>query len=127
VSCDVDPNVREIARRNPWSAEYFESPVIQLIDEDAFAFIREQPDGQFDRIVHDPPRFSRAGDLYGEAFYREAARVLGRRGRMFHYTGDPFSKSRGGSFVQGVMRRMQAAGFEVRRADRLQGVVGSKR
>jgi hypothetical protein len=61
--------------------------------------------------------------LYGAAFYREAARVLVRRGRMFHYTGEPFSRSRGGSFVQGVMRRLRAAGFEVRRVDRLQGVV----
>jgi len=126
VSLDVDPNVREIARQNPWSAEYFSSHVIELVDADAAEFVAAQPDGSFDCVVHDPPRFSRAGHLYGEEFYRGLARVLRPRGRLFHYTGDPFSKSRGKSFVRGVIRRLQSAGFESKRADRLQGVVARK-
>lgn len=123
VSLDVDPNVREIARQNPWSAEYFSSPVIELVDADAAEFVAAQPDGTFDCVVHDPPRFSRAGHLYGEEFYHGLARVLRPRGRLFHYTGDPFSKSRGKSFVQGVLRRLQSAGFEPKRSGHLQGIV----
>lgn len=126
VSLDVDPNVREIAHMNPWSAEYFSSPVIELVDADAAEFVAAQPDGSFDCVVHDPPRFSRAGHLYGEEFYRGLARVLRPRGRLFHYTGDPFSKSRGKSFVQGVIRRLQSAGFEPKRAGHLQGVVARR-
>ena len=123
VSLDVDANVREIARRNPWSAEYFASPAIELVDADAADFVADQPDDTFSSIIHDPPRFSRAGHLYGAEFYGQLARVLRPRGRLFHYTGDPFSKSRGKSFVQGVMRRLGDAGFEPKRADHLQGVL----
>ena len=127
VSLDVDVNVREIARRDPWSAEYFASPVIELVHADAADFAAQQPDDTFDCIIHDPPRFSRAGNLYGAEFYGQLARVLRPRGRLFHYTGDPFSKSRGKSFVQGVVRRLGDAGFEPRRADHLQGVLAQLR
>ena len=127
VSLDVDANVREIARRNPWSAEYFANPVIELVDAAAADFIAQQPDDGFNSIIHDPPRFSRAGHLYGAEFYGQLARVLSSRGRLFHYTGDPFSKSRGKSFVQGVMRRLGDAGFEPKRADHLQGVLARLR
>ena len=127
VSLDVDANVRSIARQNPWSAEYFSSPVIKLVETDAAEFAESQPDGTFDSVVHDPPRFSRAGHLYGAEFYRQLARILSRRGRLFHYTGDPFSKNRGKSFVLGVVRRLKDAGFEVTRADHLQGVVARLR
>ena len=127
VSLDIDANVREIAGRNPWSAEYFASPVIELVDSDAADFIAQQPDGTFNSIIHDPPRFSRAGHLYGAEFYGQLARVLSSRGRLFHYTGDPFSKSRGKSFVQGVMRRLGDAGLEPKRADHLQGVLARLR
>jgi len=127
VSLDIDPNVLEVARRNPWSAEYFSSDAITLVDADAAEFVAEQPDGRFDCVIHDPPRFSRAGHLYGAAFYAGLARVLRPRGRLFHYTGDPYSKSRGKSFVQGVIRRLGDAGFEPKRADHLQGVLARVR
>lgn len=123
VSVEVDPNVRSIARQNPWSSEYFSSPVIALVDGDASEFVASQPDASVDRIIHDPPRFSRAGELYGSAFYAELARVLRPHGQMFHYTGAPYSRGRGRAFVPGVIKRLRDAGFSVRRIDRLQGVV----
>ena len=126
ISVDVDPNVRAIARQNPWSAEYFASPVIRLVDASSAEFIRTQADGSFDCVMHDPPRFSRAGELYGAEFYGQLARVLVRGGRLFHYTGEPYSKSRGGSFVQGVMQRLRDAGFTVQARPELQGVVGRR-
>jgi len=126
VSVEVDANVRAIARKNPWSAEYFGNPVIELADGDAAGFVSAQPDAAFDRVIHDPPRFSRAGELYGAGFYAELARVLRRGGRMFHYTGEPYSRGRGRAFVPGVMKRLRAAGFEVKRAEQLQGVVARR-
>jgi len=123
VSLDIDANVREIARRSPWSADYFASVVIHIIDADAEEFVAEQADASFDCVIHDPPRFSRAGELYGAEFYRGLARVLRPRGRLFHYTGEPYARSRGRSFVAGVLRRLQDAGFEPKAVERLQGVV----
>ncbi len=127
VSVEVDPNVRAIARQNPWSVEYFTNPVITLVLADAAAFVASQADGVFDCVIHDPPRFSRAGALYGSAFYMELARVLRPGGTLFHYTGEPYSRGRGRAFVLGVARRLTGAGFDVRRADALQGLIGRLR
>jgi predicted methyltransferase len=78
-------------------------------------------------IIHDPPMFSLAGDLYSLGFYRQAFRVLKNNGRMFHYAGDPQSKS-GARVTAGVMRRLQEAGFRrVVRAPRAFGVVAYKK
>ncbi len=124
TSLEVDPLVREIARQNPWSAEYFSNPKIERVLADAAEFVGEQRDGSYDRIIHDPPRFSRAGELYGGSFYAELARVLTGGGRVFHYTGEPYGQHR--SFVDGVVRRLREAGFHVRRMPRLQGLVAKR-
>jgi hypothetical protein len=67
-------------------------------------------DGSFSRIIHDPPWFSLAGELYSGEFYRHLNRVLGRKGRLFHYIGDLSSRS-GRNVVKGVTRRLQESGF----------------
>lgn len=43
--------------------------------------------------MHNPPRFSIAGELYGLDFYRALYRVLRRDGKLFHYTGEPWRHS----------------------------------
>ena len=127
VSVEVDSNVLAIARQNPWSAEYFTNPVISVVNADVCEFIASQPDEGFDRAIHDPPRFSRAGELYGSEFYGQLARVLRPRGQLFHYTGEPYSRGRGRSFVLGVVRRLQGAGFSVKRSESLQGLVAGRK
>jgi hypothetical protein len=123
VTVELDPMAIEIARYNPWSRELFERENICIVVADVGELVEELEDGSFDRIIHDPPTMSLAGDLYSEAFYRELYRLLARRGRLFHYIGDPESRS-GGRLTEGVIRRLQAAGFErVRRAPRAFGVV----
>ena len=64
----------------------------------------------FSRIIHDPPMFSLAGDLYSGECYRHLFRVLKPRGRVFHYIGDLDSRS-GRNVTRGVVRRLQDAGF----------------
>ena len=54
--------------------------------------------------------FSLAGELYSGEFYAECQRVLGRSGKLFHYIGDPGSKS-GARTTKGVVRRLQEAKF----------------
>jgi uncharacterized protein len=52
--------------------------------------------------------------------------VLRNNGRIFHYIGDPESKS-GARVTAGVIRRLQEAGFKrVTRAPRAFGVVAHK-
>jgi predicted methyltransferase len=110
VTVELDPTVLEVARLNPWSRQLFGHPRIQQTIADVFEAIQTFEDGAFSRIVHDPPTLSLAGELYSGEFYRQSYRVLGRKGRMFHYIGDPDSRS-GRNATRGVVRRLQEAGF----------------
>jgi predicted methyltransferase len=110
VTLELDPTVYEIIRQNPWSARLFTTPNIETRTGDSSELITEFADGSFDAILHDPPMFNLAGELYGLDFYRECRRVLRTRGRLFHYIGNPESKS-GATVTRGVVRRLQEAGF----------------
>ena len=72
--------------------------------------MRTFEENSFLRIIHDPPTFSLAGELYSGAFYQQLFRVLKRGGRLYHYIGDPNSKASGG-VTKGVLKRLQEAGF----------------
>jgi len=126
ITIELDPGAQEMARLNPWSRALFTNPKIYQVIGDAFEVVPTFEDASFDRIIHDPPVFSLAGELYSGAFYRELFRVLKRGGRLFHYIGDLNSKS-GGTVTRGALRRLQEAGFVrvVRRPEAF-GVVAYK-
>ena len=126
VTIELDPVALEVARRNPWSQGLFDNPKIMQIIGDSFERVAEQEAEGFNRIIHDPPAFSLAGDLYSGAFYQQLYRVLHPGGRLFHYIGDPKSKS-GRNITAGVVARLQATGFRtIKRVPRAFGVVGYK-
>ncbi len=110
VTIELDPGALQIARLNPWSRGLFDNPRIQQVLGDAFEVVATFEDESFSRIIHDPPVFSLAGELYSGVFYRQLFRVLKRGGRLFHYIGDLNSKS-SGTVTRGVLRRLQEAGF----------------
>jgi uncharacterized protein len=126
VTIELDPGAQEIARLNPWSRALFDTPNIHQVMGDAFEVVQSFDDESFARIIHDPPNFSLAGELYSGAFYRQLYRMLKRGGRLFHYIGDPNSKASGG-ITKGALRRLQEAGFTrvVRKAEAY-GVVAYK-
>jgi len=126
VTIELDPTGLEVARRNPWSHELFDRPNIERIVGDAFEVVARQRESSFDRIIHDPPYLTLAGDLYSEEMYRRLYRVLRKGGRLFHYIGDPQSAS-GARTTTGVLRRLEAAGFAriTRRPDAF-GVTATK-
>jgi hypothetical protein len=110
VSVELSATVIELRRRNPWSQEIYH-PSVTLVQADIGDYIGGLATESFDAIIHDPPRFSLAGELYGERFYRELYRVLKRRGALFHYTGNPYKVKRGDGFVEQAGKRLGAAGF----------------
>jgi predicted methyltransferase len=112
TTIELDPAAQAIARRNPWSQPLFNDPKLTQLIGDSFNTIHEFHSGTFTGIIHDPPMFSMAGDLYSLEFYRQAYRVLGKKGRMFHYIGNPESKS-GKRVTRGVTQRLQQAGFSM--------------
>ncbi|MCP4423235.1 MAG: spermine synthase [Chloroflexi bacterium] len=110
TTIELDPIVTEVCRRNPWSQGLFDNPNITRLIGDAYDMVEELEDGRFHRIIHDPPMFSLAGHLYSTEFYKNLYRLLTPKGRLFHYIGNPKSKS-GGNVTRGVVRRLQEAGF----------------
>lgn len=126
TTIELDPGVLELARRNSWSQNLFDSPKIRQVMGDAYEVIQGYEGEQFDRILHDPPTLKLAGDLYSGMFYQQLYRVLKRGGRLFHYVGDPESKA-SSSTTRGVMKRLHEAGFVrvVRRAE-AHGVIAYK-
>lgn len=110
ITVEVDPAAMKIARLNPWSKELFQNSNITQIIGDVLEEIKQFKDGEFDRIIHDPPTFKIAGELYSREFYGELFRVLKKGGKLFHYIGDPDSKH--GNFVTGgAIKRLKEVGF----------------
>ena len=112
-SFEKDADVLWLRQHNPWSPAA--GPVLHLTQGDIVQEITRLADGSFDAVLHDPPRFGIAGELYGAAFYREIARVLRPGGLLFHYTGTPNKLSSGRDLPQEVTRRLAACGFSVQR------------
>ena len=126
VTVELDPTGLEVARQNPWSHELFDRSNIQRVIGDAFEVVAQQPAGAFDRVIHDPPYLSLAGELYSEEMYRRLFRALRPGGRLFHYIGDPHSAS-GARTTAGALRRLEAVGFQrITRRPEAFGVVATK-
>lgn len=126
TTIELDPTTLAIARDNPWSRALFTDPKIRQIIGDSYDIVPEFPDESFSRIIHDPPIFSLAGELYSGAFYRELFRILRRGGKLFHYIGNLESKGSGG-VARGAIRRLGEAGFaRIERRQEAFGVVAIK-
>jgi uncharacterized protein len=126
ISVELSATVMALRKRNPWS-QGISGENIHLVHADIDEYIRELSAESFDSVIHDPPRFSLAGELYGEGFYREIYRVLKRRGALFHYTGNPHLLKRGTGFIDNAARRLRAAGFtNVAKIPELMGVRAHK-
>ncbi|MEK6978809.1 MAG: methyltransferase domain-containing protein [Candidatus Micrarchaeota archaeon] len=126
TTCELSPAVIALAKWNPWSDHLFSSSSIESIQGDIAHLIKGMKDKTFDIVIHDPPRFSHAPDLYSQSFYRELFRVLKGRGRLFHYVGS-VGESRGRSLASESSRRLASAGFkEIKENKRLQGVFARK-
>ena len=111
TTIELDPTVLEVCRANPWSQELFSRDNIERHLGHCWDVIEEFRDGSFDCIVHDPPMFNMAGELYSVEFYRELHRLVRQKGRVFHYIGNPNSKS-GATNTRGTIKRLKEAGFK---------------
>ncbi len=126
ISCEIKKEILELAGYSPFSEEYFKSKNIEIRNVDVFLEIRKFEDGKFDKIIHDPPRFSHAPELYSSEFYSELFRVLRKGGILFHYVGS-LGKGRGRKIEKEVEHRLEAIGFSNFKYDgRLQGIFAKK-
>ncbi len=109
LSYEKNPDVLWLRTLNPWSP--VPGGVLELRHGDVADQIAGLPDASVDSILHDPPRFGIAGELYSQAFYDHLARVIRRRGLLFHYTGAPNKLTSGRDVPNEVAKRLRLAGF----------------
>lgn len=114
VSFEKSADVLWLRGLNPWSPG--PDPRLRLEKGDVAERIASLGDASFDAILHDPPRFGIAGELYSQWFYDQLARVLRPRGRLFHYTGTPNKLTTGRDVPGEVARRLRSAGLRTERA-----------
>lgn len=112
LSYEKSADVMWLRALNPWSPQASSAADgrLRLARADVTDAIERLPDGSVDAVLHDPPRFSIAGQLYSALFYEQLARVLRRGGTLFHYTGSPNATS-GRDLPREVVRRLHHAGF----------------
>ena len=109
LSFEKNTDVLWLRSLNPWSPEA--GGALMLVQGDIAERIAALPAASFDAILHDPPRFGIAGELYSQVFYDQLARVLRRRGGLFHYTGSPNKLTSGRDVPSEVAKRLRRAGF----------------
>jgi len=114
ISYEKSADVIWLRSLNPWSPA---APTadgdsrLSLVHADVAEQLPQLASGSVDAILHDPPRFGIAGELYALTFYQQLARVVRRNGRLFHYTGTPNKLTSGRDVPGEVSRRLQQAGF----------------
>jgi uncharacterized protein len=127
-SIEKNADVLWLRTLNPWSPDP-DAPAsggrLQLNHADVSQAITQIADVSVDALLHDPPRFGIAGELYSQAFYDQLARVLRRGGRLFHYTGSPNKLTSGRDVPREVEKRLEKAGFKAQLA--LDGVLATRR
>lgn len=122
LSFEKDETVLWLRKHNPWSPDEgngsrdgsgdADGRVLTVTQGDVIDHIAALPTAGMDAVLHDPPRFGIAGDLYSRSFYEQLARVLRPRGRLFHYTGAPNRLTSRRDVPNEVRRRLESAGFD---------------
>jgi predicted methyltransferase len=127
-SFEKNPDVLWLRTINPWSPDPDSDAAggrLELTHADVSQAIVQIADASVDALLHDPPRFGIAGELYSQVFYDQLARVLRRGGRLFHYTGSPNKLTSDRDVPREVARRLEKAGFRAELA--LDGVLATRR
>ena len=125
-SFEVSEGVLYLRAINPWSQLEAGNERLRLEARDVFKGTVELEPASFDSVIHDPPRYALAPDLYSSAFYLRLRNLLRAGGELFHYTGDPNSRRRGSSTVRGVIERLRAVGFRTTTRPDLKGIVARR-
>jgi uncharacterized protein len=122
LSFEKSADVMWLRTLNPWSPG--EDERLTLQHGDIAEQIETLSAGSVSAVLHDPPRFGLAGELYSQKFYDQLFRVLGRRGILFHYTGTPNKLTSGRDVPNEVATRLRRSGFNTKLEG--DGVLGFK-
>lgn len=123
---EKDDHVLRLAEYNPYSEGLFTNKKIHLHEQDITEGIKQFKNNTFDRIIHDPPTFKRAPELYHPHFYEELYRVMKPDGILYHYAPLP-DKTKGRQFYLYILKKLKKAGFrDVRYSEAASGIRATK-
>lgn len=110
ITVEMDRTVIDIARLNPYSKDLFEKSNIKQVSGDIVDEIKKFSDSEFDFAVFDAGTPHSSSSFFSLANYREAYRVLKKKGRIYHYLPRAHI-SRGRDFGAEAISRIKKAGF----------------
>ena len=111
ITIELDPNVIEITKINPWSQELFTNKKIEFKQGDLEEELINFPDNYLNNIIQDTGEFKKTGNLFSLSHYQEIYNKLKPRGNFYHYVPRP-QKTKGRSLVQEIIPRLKQAGFK---------------
>ncbi|MBD3209859.1 SAM-dependent methyltransferase [Candidatus Micrarchaeota archaeon] len=127
MAVEISDAVFTLAKWNPFSEPLWDKTGnILPVRGDISDLIKDFDSELFSYVIHDPPRFSHAPELYSLEFYKELYRVCKNGANIFHYTGS-VGRKKGRKIHQEIEKRLRSAGFrKIRYAPRLQGLLFNK-
>ena len=127
ITAEKDVNVLMMAEINDASKELFENQKIEIVLADVSEMIKEFPSCSFNCILHDPPTFVMAPELYNIEFYKELYRVLRNKGRLWHYCPAPGKLKGRRPLREKVALLLKRTGFRnVRYDEASSGIISEK-
>jgi predicted methyltransferase len=109
--CEFDKNIFQLCSENPWSQDLFSKKNIYPIIINVVDFLKLIPDNFLNIIIHDPPRFSLAPALYDITLYQLFFNKLKKGGEVYHYTGNPNTRTRKNPLYLETISRLKDVGF----------------
>lgn len=106
---EIDPRVVEVAREHLQSVNrgVFDEPRLEVMHEDAFAFLERAADGSYDVIIADrPDPVGPAESLFSDTFYQRVRAALAARGVAVFQTGCPFYQADELTETHALLRRL---------------------
>jgi predicted methyltransferase len=111
ITVEMDPNVTEVAKLNPYSQELFTNSKIKRLEGDITEKIKKFKNSEFDNIIFDGGTPRSSGHFFSLENYKQAYRVLKTGGKLYHYL-PQHQIQRGRDFGGEVIARMMTAGFK---------------
>ena len=129
ITCEISEAVILLAKWNPFSEALFDETKeskIEVLQGSIFEKIQTFKSESFDFIIHDPPRFSHAPELYSPEFYAELYEICKKGARIFHYVGLVGAK-KGRKIEEEASKALEAVGFkELRFSSKLKGIFANR-
>ncbi len=112
ISVEKSEEVLELMEYNPYTKDLQKKQNLEIINDDAVNFVKKTKE-KFDKILHDPPTYKFAPELYHENFYKDLYNIAKDGCILFHYTGNPGNKFRGHDLVKATIERAISVGWKL--------------